>query len=205
MTPKHTEWWSINVELLGGGQAGDLWPHPGRTFAASPDHTFHDLAEAIDDAFARWDRSHLHEFNLPLLGKTVTEHRYADDVDPDRELDADVFTLGQLLQPGNEFGYVFDLGDDWRHWCTTDSQTFDPTKHYPELPPRPVPVFGWGNIPDPYGRLFLGDDGDTPVPAPPAEFPWPGAPEPTTVTLHTPGEYTLTRTFTDDTDEGLDP
>jgi hypothetical protein len=75
-------WWSIRVELLGGDLAGDLWPRPGRIFAVSPAHTFHAFGVAIDDAFARWDRSHLHEFTLPRLGKRVTEHRYIDDIDP---------------------------------------------------------------------------------------------------------------------------
>jgi len=85
-------WWSIRVELLGGGLAGDLWPRPGRIFAVSPAHTFHQFGEAIDDAFARWDRSHLHEFTLPRHGKPVSEHRYIDDIDPGQELDA-----GRLL------------------------------------------------------------------------------------------------------------
>lgn len=47
------QWWSVRVELLGGAGTGDLWPAPGRIFAASTDSTFHDFAEAIDDAFAR--------------------------------------------------------------------------------------------------------------------------------------------------------
>jgi hypothetical protein len=53
MARGRAEWWSIQVELLGGGQAGELWPHPGRTFAVSPNHTFHIFADAVDDAFAR--------------------------------------------------------------------------------------------------------------------------------------------------------
>ncbi|WP_322762375.1 IS1096 element passenger TnpR family protein [Frankia sp. Cr2] len=204
MTRTHSEWWSIQVELLGGGQAGELWPHPGRTFAVSPGHTFHDFAEAIDNAFARWDRAHLHEFHLPLLGKTVTEHHDADGIDPDQLLNADTATLGQTLQPGNEFGYVFDLGDNWRHWCAIDTQTFDPIEQYSHIPNKPIPVFGWGTIPDPYGRLFRGDNGETPVPTPSADFPWPNAPAATTITLHTPGYYTLTRTFTDEDGEASD-
>jgi hypothetical protein len=56
-------WLSIRVDLIEG--CGEhLWPRPGRTFAASRTHTFAQLADAIDDAFARWDRSHLHEFEL---------------------------------------------------------------------------------------------------------------------------------------------
>lgn len=41
-----------------------MWPRPGRTLAAARTHTFAQLATAIDDAFARWDRAHLHEFTL---------------------------------------------------------------------------------------------------------------------------------------------
>jgi hypothetical protein len=41
-----------------------LWPRPGQTLAAARTHTFAQLATAIDDAFARWDRAHLHEFTL---------------------------------------------------------------------------------------------------------------------------------------------
>ena len=37
---------------------------PGRIFAAARSHTFAQLARAIDDAFARWDTVHLHEFTL---------------------------------------------------------------------------------------------------------------------------------------------
>ena len=39
---------------------------PRSIFAAAADHSFAELATAIDDAFARWDRSHLHEFELGI-------------------------------------------------------------------------------------------------------------------------------------------
>jgi hypothetical protein len=56
-------WLSIRVDLV-EGHGVHLWPRPGRIFAAARSHTFSDLAGAIDDAFARWDRSHLQEFTL---------------------------------------------------------------------------------------------------------------------------------------------
>ena len=37
---------------------------PGRILAAAALDTFKELAEAIDDSFGRWDRSHLQEFTL---------------------------------------------------------------------------------------------------------------------------------------------
>jgi hypothetical protein len=91
------------VELIGGGRACELWPRPGRVFVVSSLDAFHEFAEAIDDAFARWDRSHLHEFRLSQLDKSVTEFSYIDDVDQTRELDAESVRLGDVLEPGDEF------------------------------------------------------------------------------------------------------
>jgi hypothetical protein len=54
---------SIRVDLI-EGHGEHLWPRPGRIFAASRTHTFAQLVEAIDDGFARWDRAHLHQFEL---------------------------------------------------------------------------------------------------------------------------------------------
>jgi hypothetical protein len=68
------------------------------------------LADAIDDAFALWDRSHLQDFAL-------AGGRRLCDPDSDWEIEAE-FTDGyrrvklSRLQPGGRFAYVFDLGDD---------------------------------------------------------------------------------------------
>jgi hypothetical protein len=51
-------WLSIRVELIEGA-GRRLWPRPGRMFAAARSHTFAALADVIDTAFARWDRSPL--------------------------------------------------------------------------------------------------------------------------------------------------
>lgn len=64
-------WLSVTVELL-GGRGEELWPWPGRFFAVGPSHTFMDLADAINDAFARWDRSHLSVFTL-ADGRVITD------------------------------------------------------------------------------------------------------------------------------------
>jgi hypothetical protein len=56
-------WLSIRVDLV-EGRGEDLWPRPGRIFAAARSHTFEQLAGAVDDAFARWDRAHLHQFDF---------------------------------------------------------------------------------------------------------------------------------------------
>jgi hypothetical protein len=56
-------WLSIRVELV-GGRGVDLWPRPGRIFAAARSHSFRQLANAIDLAFARWDLAHMQMFTL---------------------------------------------------------------------------------------------------------------------------------------------
>jgi hypothetical protein len=55
---------AITVELVHGVHNGDLWPRPGRVLIAARTATFEQLGKAIDDAFARWDHNHLHEFTL---------------------------------------------------------------------------------------------------------------------------------------------
>ena len=108
-------WLSIRVDLI-EGHGEQYWPRPGRIFAAARSHTFKQLANAIDDAFARWDRSHLQEF-------TLVDGTRLCDPDPDWEIEGEVtedYRRVKLsrLHPGEQFAYVFDLGDDWAHLCT---------------------------------------------------------------------------------------
>lgn len=67
ITPMARTWLSIRVDLVDGGGL-TLWPRPGRVLAAARSHSFAHLATAIDDAFARWDRAHLHMFDLGKWG-----------------------------------------------------------------------------------------------------------------------------------------
>jgi Plasmid pRiA4b ORF-3-like protein len=141
------DWMTIRVSLLGGG--GIVCdPPPGRVMLVGPRDTFADLAEAIDSAFARWDRSHLHVFEL-TDGRRVS-------TDPD-QWDEDIVDETKLhvtssVGAGDRFQYVFDLGDDWRHDCEVTDASVDPVEMFGELPPSPIPIWGWGWIPDQYGR-----------------------------------------------------
>lgn len=151
-------WLVIDVELVSGGDRKDFWPRPGRTFVASRTHTFEQFAEAIDDAFGRWDLSHLHEFTL-ADGTTVGTPD--DEFDEDRVIvDARRIKLGRL-NSGEQFAYVFDLGDYWAHLCTVGPRRVDPVEAYGIVPARPVAIFGWGDLPDQYGRRWVGDDGSS--------------------------------------------
>jgi hypothetical protein len=149
-------WLQIRVDLLGGcGIVCD--PPPGRIFIVGPSHSFEQFAEAIDVAFARWDFSHLHSFAL-ADGRVIG---YPDDsFSPELVwLDHAKLKVAREVRPGEEFEYVFDLGDNWRHRCTVLAQKANPIEEYGQIPDRPVPVWGWGSIPDQYGRVsFDGDD-----------------------------------------------
>lgn len=154
-------WLSIRVELV-EGHGADVWPRPGRIFAAARSHTFDQLASTIDDAFARWDRSHLHQFHLDDGNRVAEPNPEWDDGD-EPPLNASRLTLGRL-KAGEQFVYEFDLGDSWLHLCSVAPQRIDPTEQLGIMPNRPLPYWGWGSIPDQYRRNWDGDDGESPTP-----------------------------------------
>src|SRR5580704_9049879 len=108
-------WLSIRVDLV-EGHGQHYWPRPGRIFAAARTHTFEQLADAIDDAFARWDRSHLQEFELADNTRLAFPDPEWDDLIDAKTLDFRRVKLSRL-DLGEQFVYVFDLGDDWAHLC----------------------------------------------------------------------------------------
>jgi hypothetical protein len=129
-------------------------------FAASRSHTFADFAAAIDDAFARWDRAHLHQFWL-ADGRRVTRPTEWDDFDDDEDpaLDDRQVKLG-ALSLGDRFVYEFDFGDSWHHLCVVEDQRIDPLDALGIVPATPLPFWGWGQLPDQYGRRWVDDDGE---------------------------------------------
>ncbi|MEU0374758.1 hypothetical protein ABZ070_32020, partial [Streptomyces sp. NPDC006283] len=137
-------WLSIRVELV-SGHGGDLWPRPGRIFAAARSHSFAQLATAIDLAFARWDLAHLHLFTLSD-GTRVSPLEWWDGEAPEDTVDGHATKLSRL-QAGEQFAYVFDMGDNWTHLCTVAARRIDPADELGETPDRPIPYWGWGNLP----------------------------------------------------------
>lgn len=129
-------WMSIQVDLV-EGRGERYWPRPGRTFAAARSHSFKQLADAIDDAFARWDRSHPQEF-------TLTGQTRLGLPDQDWEIEGEIVEDYQRvklprLRPGEQFVYVFDLGDDWAHLCTLGAQRIDPVEVLRIVPDKAPP------------------------------------------------------------------
>ena len=154
--------WSI-VRVILVGKAGDeLAAPPGRDLLVSSVHTFAELASAIDRAFARWDPSHLHEFRLADGRRIVTEE--ADELEDsasEQHLDERAHSPSSIgLHSGDTFTYIFDLGDEWEHVCTVLRIDVDPEEEAGTVPLEILPIFGWGSIPDQYGRLSLDDDRD---------------------------------------------
>jgi hypothetical protein len=148
-------WFQIRVDLL-GGRGEDCDPPPGRIFLVGPSHTFEQFAASIDAAFARWDLSHLHVFDL-------ADGRRVGFPDEEFELDMGLLDHARLkvakeTRPGDEFAYVFDLGDDWLHRCTVLPEKADPLEEFGMRPPMPLAIWGWGAIPDQYGRRSFDDD-----------------------------------------------
>lgn len=142
------------MELVSGG-GERLESPPGRDFLAARFHTLFDLALAVDTYFARWDRGHLHLFRSPG-GDTYV---LGGEEEGDEETDTMSVTIGDLdLREAAVFDYVFDLGDEWVHRCEVRSVDVNPTAEFGDVPPGPVPIFGWGAIPDQYGRTAPDDD-----------------------------------------------
>jgi Plasmid pRiA4b ORF-3-like protein len=160
-------WLSIRVDLV-SGPPGDLWPRPGRIFAAARSHTFAQLGRAIDDALARWDHAHMHMFTL-ADGTEITDLDDWDGEEPETATDSKGTKLGRLT-PRQQFAYVFDFGDNWTHLCTVAPHRIDPLEQVGIIPDRPTAYWGWGDLPDQYGRRFDGDDGESPTPKRPHDL-----------------------------------
>ena len=142
-------WLQIKVQLL-AGCADDCDPPPRARVHHRACYTFEQLARAINAAFARWDLSHLHQFEL-ADGRGIG---YPDDsYEPDLVWhDHAKLKVAREVKPGDQFEYVFDLGDYWQHRCTVADTKVDPLNEYGIVPPGTVAIFGWGSIPDQYRR-----------------------------------------------------
>lgn len=164
-------WYSITVELL-GGRGEELWPRPGRIFAVGPSHTFRDLADAINTAFARWDFAHLSQFTR-TDGSIITDNdeeldNIASGLDPVvRVHDLDITKVMKTVELGETFKYLFDFGDNWVHECEVAEHKIDPVEELGIRPKTPLPYWGGGTMPDQYGRDWLYDDGEGDIPPAP--------------------------------------
>ncbi len=165
-------WLAVRVDLL-GGRGEDLWPLPGRVLVVGPSHTFAQFADAVNTAFGRWDHAHLSLFTL-ADGREITDAESAAEFAASaggrllEPMDSARTRLARTLRPGDEFRFVFDLGDTWTHHCTVEAKV-DPLEVLGVRPDRPLPAAGWGTIPDQYGRRWREDRGEDDPPALPEQ------------------------------------
>jgi hypothetical protein len=138
---------SVVVELR-SGRGETLDPPPGRVLLVGPTHTFGDLARAIDQAFARWDLSHLHEFRL----EDGTRIGMLDLEDDDELIDEEDMLVAEALGVGEWFVYEYDFGDRWIHRCRLEAEDVLADDDIAFDLEVPIPIYGWGAIPDQYGR-----------------------------------------------------
>jgi hypothetical protein len=161
---------TIRVVLTGQPHATLPRP-PGRVLLVHADHAFSDLADAIDTGFGRWDLTPSHQFDVE--GRMLLSSDAVDDGPEDAD-DTDEVTVGEVgLRVAARFGYTFDLSEQWTHECTVDEVGVDPFEAAGEEPEVPVPLFGWGQIPDQYGRMTeddTDDDGEEEPLALPTDF-----------------------------------
>ncbi|MET1088844.1 MAG: UPF0158 family protein [Arthrobacter sp.] len=73
----------------------------------------------------------------------------------------------RTLEPGAQFQFTFDLGDSWMHRCVVGVVKVDPLEVLGVRPDVPLPYWGWGSIPDQYGRRWATDDGESRAPGKP--------------------------------------
>lgn len=155
------DWFTVRVVLL--GREGDpATTEPGRIMLVRSDHTFADLAEAVDTAFGRWDLTPPHSFDLP--GRSLWSDVTLADDGEERPRASSSVQVGEVgLRVASTFRYVFDLGEVWEHHCEVERDDVDPLAEYGDEPDLPVPVYGWGAIPDQYGRDTEDDEDEAPA------------------------------------------
>jgi hypothetical protein len=99
-------------------------------------HRFSQRANAIDTAFARWDRAHLNQFVL-ADGRRIGQPEF-DEFDDEVFIDGAATALSTLAL-GEQFVYEFDFGDSWTHLCTVEPARIDPATELGINPTEPPP------------------------------------------------------------------
>src|SRR5690625_6663033 len=67
-------------------------------------------------------------------------------------LDISKVKIFDVLAPEDEFRYEFDFGAGWVHRCSIEDEPIDLLEVLGFSPDHPLAFWGWGEIPDQYGR-----------------------------------------------------
>jgi hypothetical protein len=120
-----------------------------------------DLADATNVGFGRWDLSHLNEFILDDVTRISHADPWYDP--PEGTVEIGDEKLSRLVLE-EQFAYAFDLGDGWTHLCTVGPENIDPESTFGFVPELPNLYFGWGTLPDQYGRRSSDEGEEDSVP-----------------------------------------
>ncbi len=135
---------------LVAGRGETLRPAPGRIMLVPPTATFADLGLGVDLAFGRWDVTRGRSFRTGWHGRHERRDTALGDLAPD-------VAVHGAVSRGLRFEYVFDDDEKWVHECLVED--YVARRETQGLAPIPVPILGWGTIPDQYGRETPGDLG----------------------------------------------
>lgn len=140
-------WLRIRVDLTeGGGRA--LVPSPGRVMVVPPTVTFDQFGLAVDIALGRWDTTPTRVFTAPSEGRHAPR-------DPAATVPGGAL-VSEVMRPDRRFTYVFDADRRWVHECLVLSVLEEAQAR--GLANIPVPILGWGSVPDQYERVTAPDD-----------------------------------------------
>lgn len=122
-----------------------------------PTATFDDFGLGVDLALGRWEVTRPRSFRTGWHGRHERRGAGTGDLAPDR-------TLHGSVAKGSRFEYLFDDDEKWIHECVVEE--FVARRETEGRPPIPVPLLGWGSVPDQFGRTVpeevglpaLGDD-----------------------------------------------
>lgn len=97
-------------------------------------YSFWDLHVAIQSAMG-WLDCHLHEFRIPEKGKkaAINIGLFTDDT-PDDVLDGRMESISTHLariRAGNGMLYLYDFGDNWKHWVAFEARVSSDGGLYP--------------------------------------------------------------------------
>ena len=154
-------WLQIQVDLLGGGGI-DCDPTPGRVFIVGPGDTFGVRQKPSTlSSHGRTARAPAPVRAQRLAGESAPQtSTYALDL-----VSLDHGTLkdhAEVPETREQIrNHLRPRRPDWRHRCTVAETKVDPLEEYGIVPPGPVAIFGWGWIPDQYGRDSEHGDPDT--------------------------------------------
>ena len=122
-----------------------------------PTATFADLGLGVDLAFGRWDVTRRRSFRAGWRGRHERRGSGKGDLPPER-------IVHGSMSRGMRFEYLFDDDEKWVHECVVEELV---ARREPvDRAPIPVPILGWGTIPDQFGRQRP-EDVDLPTPRSP--------------------------------------